>query len=75
MPRRDLTIQTLVKSIHEEFDVSQEDLARVLGVSFAMVNRWENGQARSSKSARHQIGVFFTRMTKQGKPKFHHPGA
>ena len=32
-----------VKFVRTELKLSQEDLARELGVSFATINRWENG--------------------------------
>ena len=34
---------------------SQEDLARELGVSFASVNRWENGKTKPSRLAQDKI--------------------
>ena len=34
---------------------SQEDLARNLGVSFATVNRWENGKTKPSRLAQEKI--------------------
>ena len=34
---------------------SQEDLARELGVSFATVNRWENGKTKPSKMAQNLL--------------------
>ncbi|HBT63095.1 MAG TPA: transcriptional regulator [Ruminococcaceae bacterium] len=30
-------------------NMSQEDLARALNVSFATINRWENGKTRPNK--------------------------
>jgi DNA-binding transcriptional regulator YiaG len=32
----------LVKEVRRQLSISQEDLARELGVSYATVNRWEN---------------------------------
>lgn len=32
-------------------NISQEELAEVLGVTFASVNRWENGRAVPNKIA------------------------
>ena len=49
--------------------LSQEDLARELGVSFATVNRWENGQAKPSKLARAQLEGFCKRMVDEGRLK------
>jgi putative transcriptional regulator len=36
---------SLIKEIRKQLALSQEDLARELGVSYATVNRWENSQA------------------------------
>lgn len=40
-----------VKQLRERLDLTQEQLAELLGVSFASVNRWENRQSRPSKSS------------------------
>lgn len=47
-----------VKALRAQLGLSQEDLAKVLGVSFATVNRWENGRTRPSKLARNQFESF-----------------
>lgn len=60
---------SLLKDVREQLDLSQEDLARELGVSFATVNRWENGQVRPSKLAKVQLKSFCARMVKQRKLK------
>ena len=36
--------------IRQNLSLSQEDLAEKLGVSFATVNRWENGHSSPRKS-------------------------
>lgn len=41
-----------VKYVRTELKLSQEDLARELGVSFATINRWENGNYQPSRLAR-----------------------
>ena len=33
------------KLLREELDYTQEQLARILGVSFSTVNRWEKGKS------------------------------
>jgi transcriptional regulator with XRE-family HTH domain len=38
-----------IKSIRTRLGYSQQDLAALLGVSFATVNRWENGKAKPQK--------------------------
>lgn len=44
-----------VKDIRRQLGISQEELAQALGVSFASVNRWENGKTTPSKLARRQL--------------------
>ena len=63
--RKDLP--ALVKEVRRQLSLSQEGLARELGVSFATVNRWENRQSRPSKLARAQLDAFCSKMIKQGK--------
>ena len=41
-----------VKFVRTELKLSQEDLARELGVSFATFNRWENGSYNPSRLAK-----------------------
>lgn len=41
-----------VKFVRTELKLSQEDLARELGVSFATINRWENGNYNPSRLAK-----------------------
>lgn len=56
----------LVKEVRRQLAISQEDLARELGVSYATVNRWENSQAKPSKLARAQLDAFCERMEAAG---------
>jgi len=57
---------SLIKEVRRQLALSQEDLARELGVSYATVNRWENGQAKPSKLARAQLDAFCEKMEAQG---------
>ena len=43
---------TIVKRIRKELGLSQEQLARELGISFSTVNRWENGKSHPSQMAK-----------------------
>jgi putative transcriptional regulator len=52
-----------------QLTLSQGDLARELGVSYATVNRWENVQARPSKLDKAQFDSFCSKMVRQGKLK------
>jgi putative transcriptional regulator len=56
----------LVKEVRRQLSISQEGLARELGVSYATVNRWENKQAKPSKLARVQLDAFCERMEAAG---------
>ena len=44
-----------LKKLRQQRGWSQEDLARNLGVSFATVNRWENGKTKPSRLAQEKI--------------------
>jgi DNA-binding transcriptional regulator YiaG len=56
----------LIREVRRQLGLSQEDLARGLGVSFASVNRWENGQAKPSKLAQAQLDAFCAKWIKRG---------
>jgi putative transcriptional regulator len=44
-----------VKELRESLRLTQEAMAETLGVSFATVNRWENGRTEPSRLALRQI--------------------
>jgi len=54
----DQDIPALVKEVRRQLGMSQEELAHGLGVSFATVNRWENGKTSPSKIARRLFEQF-----------------
>ena len=56
-----------VKEVRRQLSLSQEELAHALGVSFATVNRWENGKTAPSKLAQRQFEQFCTHKQKQGE--------
>lgn len=47
-----------VKAVRTALNLSQEELAHALGVSFVTVNRWENGKTSPSKLAQRQFKQF-----------------
>ncbi len=61
------SLSILVKEIRKQLALSQEDLARQLGVSYATVNRWENRQSLPSKLAKAQLSAFCKKMIDRGK--------
>jgi DNA-binding transcriptional regulator YiaG len=55
-----------VKEVRRQLALSQEELAHALGVSFATVNRWENGKTVPSKLAQRQFEQFCKDNVKKG---------
>lgn len=62
-------LPALFKEVRRQLALSQEGLARELGVSFATVNRWENAQVKPSQLAKAQFETFCAKMIKKGKLK------
>ena len=50
-----LDFPSRIKKLRDRFSLTQMRLAELIGVSFASVNRWENGQSRPSALAWQQI--------------------
>jgi len=61
------TFPELVREVRRQLGISQEELAHELGVSFATINRWENGKTTPFKLARTQFDAFCRKMAAQGK--------
>jgi len=55
-----------VKELRVKLGLSQEGLARMLGVSFNTVNRWEAGKAKPSPLARISLEKL-AKEVKEGK--------
>lgn len=53
-------IPAVLRSIRSSLNLTQEQLAKKLGVSFATVNRWEGGLAEPQKAARTAITALAT---------------
>ena len=47
--------QKAVKDLRDKLIMTQAEFAKMLGVSFASINRWENGLNRPTTVARKQI--------------------
>ncbi|NQU03497.1 MAG: helix-turn-helix transcriptional regulator [Syntrophaceae bacterium] len=69
MTKSTATFPELVKEVRRQLGISQEELAHELGVSFATINRWENGKTTPFKLARKQFDAFCEKMTNQEKLK------
>ena len=50
-------ISTTLRAIRANLDLTQEELADRLGVSFASINRWEGGVTRPQKAAQETIAA------------------
>jgi DNA-binding transcriptional regulator YiaG len=44
-----------IRSLREALQLTQEEFARELGVSFTTVSRWENGHGKPSRLAQRQL--------------------
>jgi putative transcriptional regulator len=55
-----------VKYVRKQLGLSQEGLAHELGVSFATVNRWENGKTAPSRMAQNQFKSFYEEKLRKG---------
>ena len=52
-----------IKLVRNKLKLSQEDLARELGVRFATINRWENGSYNPSRLAKKAFEDYCTKRT------------
>ena len=57
----------LIIVLRQQLALSQGELARQLGVSYAAVNRWESGHAKPSRLARARLNAFCEKMIACGK--------
>ena len=67
MISRERDYPALVKEVRRQLSLSQEGLARELGVSYTTINRWEKGLSKPSKLAKIQFDSFFDKMMKRGR--------
>lgn len=51
--------QKAVKDLRDKLIMTQAEFAKMLGVSFTSINRWENGLNRPTTTARKQIVELF----------------
>lgn len=56
--RKHMDFKEKVKKVRLETGYSQEQLARELGVSFATINRWENGKSEPRQIALNMFKQF-----------------
>lgn len=51
----------VIKAIRKDLNITQEQLARDLDISFSTINRWENGHTSPSKLAKMRLLEFCRR--------------
>ena len=53
-----MDISEKIRFVREKLNMTQEELARALNVSFVSINRWENGKTKPIKVAQAAFDVF-----------------
>lgn len=68
MPQK---LPTLLRRLRRHLALSQEQLAKRLGVTWSTVNRWENGRGNPSPLAREKLDALFAeaRLTRDARGK------
>ena len=67
MPAAPPHFPNLLTTFRAKLGCSQEQLAYQFGISFATVNRWENGRTLPSKLAMVQLEGFCALKVKEGR--------
>ena len=47
-----------INALRKKLNITQEELAHELGVSFSTINRWETGKSKPSKLAEKAINLY-----------------
>lgn len=55
-----------IKELREKEFLTQEDLAKILGVSFISVNRWENGHFEPTMKIKKKLNALFVKYEIKG---------
>ena len=67
-PEKDRTRADLLRQLrHRLGDLSQEQLARRVGVSWSTINRWENGKGTPSPLAREKLTALLAEAGLEGR--------
>jgi len=56
-----------IRQLREELNMTQENFAHEIGVTFATVNRWENGRTTPNKVAQKVLLLLEKKMRKMRK--------
>lgn len=66
-PKQRTCAELLRELRHRLSDVSQEQLARRVGVSWSTINRWENGKGIPSPLAREKLAALLKEVGLEGR--------
>ena len=69
----ELDVPGLVKLIRKQLALSQEALARQLGISFVTLHRWEKGHSKPSPLGRAQLSIFCDGKVASGQLRLEDP--
>lgn len=56
-----------IRQLREELNMTQENFAHEIGVTFATVNRWENGRTTPNKVAQKVLMLLEKKLRKMNK--------
>lgn len=54
-----MSYQAAIKKLRRELLITQSELAKMLGVSFESVNRWENGKCEPTMAVKRKLSSYF----------------
>ena len=50
---------SIIRELRKKMNLSQEEFAKVLGVSFSSINRWENGHHEPTIKIKRKLKALF----------------
>jgi DNA-binding transcriptional regulator YiaG len=66
-PTRTAFDRARIRQLREELNMTQENFAHEIGVTFATVNRWENGRTTPNKVAQKVLLLLEKKLRKMQK--------
>jgi len=62
-----MSLDEIIKNIRKELNITQEQLARDLDISYATLNRWENGHNIPNRLTRKAIAAYCSKKGMSSK--------
>jgi ribosome-binding protein aMBF1 (putative translation factor) len=69
-----MNFPSIVKKAREKLGMSQEEMAHALKISFATINRWENGKTHPNKMAKFVFFAFCKEHDIEAETMLHEKG-